>query len=120
MSKERLVELLGDAPIGVNGITLLDKHEPKVIEEVANYLIANGVIVPPCKVGDEINGEVVHEIDYIECLEIDGTIKRTKTIHTCEKDSSKKIIFVSHPMTWEKAEAKLKGGAEGCLIHITK
>lgn len=46
--KERLVELIGNAPIGVNGITLLDKHEPKVIEEVAEYLLANGVIVLPC------------------------------------------------------------------------
>jgi hypothetical protein len=51
MSKERLVDLIGNAPIGVNGITLLDKHSPKVIEEVAAYLLANGVIVPPCKVG---------------------------------------------------------------------
>jgi hypothetical protein len=54
MSKERLVELLGNAPIGVNGITLLDKHEQKVIEEVADYLIANGVVVPPCKVGSKV------------------------------------------------------------------
>lgn len=54
MSKERLVELIGNAPIGVNGITLLDKHEPMVIEEVADYLLANGVIVPHCKVGDKV------------------------------------------------------------------
>lgn len=54
MSKERLVELIGNAPIGVNGITLLDKHEPKVIEEVADYLLANGVIVPPCEVGSKV------------------------------------------------------------------
>jgi hypothetical protein len=54
MSKKRLVELIGNAPIGVNGITLLDKHEPKAIEEIADYLFANGVIVPPCKVGDEL------------------------------------------------------------------
>lgn len=55
MSKERLVELIGNVPIGVNGITLLDKHEPKVIEEVADYLLASGeVIVPPCKVGQTL------------------------------------------------------------------
>ena len=54
MSKERLVELLGNAPIGVNGITLLDKHEPKVIEEVADYLIANGVIVPTYNIGQTV------------------------------------------------------------------
>lgn len=61
MSKERLVELLGNAPIGVNGITLLDKHEPKVIEEVADYLIANGVIVPPCTKGDVLK---YNGVDY--------------------------------------------------------
>lgn len=55
MSKERLVELLGNAPIGVNGITLLDKHEPKAIEEIADYLLASGkVIVTPVEVGDTV------------------------------------------------------------------
>ena len=54
MSKERLVELIGNAPIGVNGITLLDKHEPKAIEEIADHLLANGVVVPPCKVGARV------------------------------------------------------------------
>lgn len=54
MSKERLVELIGNAPIGVNGITLLDKHELKVIEEVADYLIANGVVVPTYNIGQTV------------------------------------------------------------------
>ena len=113
MSKERLVELIGNAPIGVNGITLLDKHEPKVIEEVADYLLANGVIVPPCKVGDEIDGEVVCQIEYMETLGFKGEIVRTKIIHTCEKNSTEKLIFTSHPITWEKAEAKLRKEDEG-------
>ena len=54
MSKERLVELIGNAPIGVNGITLLDKHEPKVIEEIADYILADRWIRLPCDVGDVV------------------------------------------------------------------
>ena len=54
MRKERLVELLGKAPFGVNKQTLLDRHETSVIEQIADYLLANGVIVPPCKVGDVV------------------------------------------------------------------
>ncbi len=84
MSKERLVELLGDAPIGVNGITLLDKHELKVIEEVADYLIAHGVIVPPCKVGDEVwvYNQHTNQIykNIVVCIKTRGTGKNKNTI----------------------------------------
>ena len=41
--RDRLIELIGDMPNSVDSI---------VAE--ADYLIANGVIVPPCKVGDKV------------------------------------------------------------------
>lgn len=47
MSKERLVELL---TIAVGDCNLTDSE----IKIVADYLLANGVIVPPCKVGDKV------------------------------------------------------------------
>lgn len=108
MSKERLVELIGNAPIGVNGITLLDKHEPKVIEEVADYLIANGVVVPPCKVGDTVY-EIVHgvvgeteAVGFIVCQ--DGTILMlTKHFFPLSREIGKTVF-----LTREEAEAKLK------------
>lgn len=81
MSKERLVELIGNAPIGVNGITLLDKHEPKAIEEIADYLLANGVIVPPCKVGDVVwintqYGTIRAIVSQIKLIENNGVLVR--------------------------------------------
>lgn len=43
--KDRLLELLHKAPKGRGRISNY---------ELANYLLANGVIVPPCKVGDTV------------------------------------------------------------------
>lgn len=43
--RDRLIELIQDA---VNGCA---RHWAEII---ADYLIANGVIVPPCKVGDKV------------------------------------------------------------------
>ena len=43
MSKERLVELIINAYLGF-----------KTVDDMADYLLANGVIVPPCKVGDTV------------------------------------------------------------------
>lgn len=43
--KEKLIKLLSSAKFGVNNITLLDKHDEKVIEEIADHLLANGVVV---------------------------------------------------------------------------
>ncbi len=45
MSKERLVELIDQCTI--------DNDMPSS-EQIADYLLANGVIVPPCKVGDKV------------------------------------------------------------------
>ena len=45
--KERLIELLKNTPD-------LDTLFGNEWEEAADYLLANGVIVPPCKVGDTV------------------------------------------------------------------
>lgn len=107
MSKERLVELIGNAPIGVNGITLLDKHEPKVIEEVADYLLANGVIVPLCKVGDTVyqtDGVRIYELEILDVL-----LHKNKPYYETESiDFDNDAIGKSIFLTREEAEAKLK------------
>lgn len=43
--KEKLIKLLSSAKFGANNITLLDKHDEKAIEEIADYLLKNGVVV---------------------------------------------------------------------------
>ena len=52
--RERLIELLKKAPYGANAITLSDKHKDSILGEIADYLLENGVIVPPVKAGDTI------------------------------------------------------------------
>ena len=60
--RERLVELLEEAEGQVN-------NDLPTIEEIADYLLANGVIVPPCKVGD-----TVFIIDNRDMLDIDPSV----------------------------------------------
>lgn len=52
--RDRLIELLNEATFGVNVHTLADHLKKETIEAVADHLLANGVIVPPCKVGDTV------------------------------------------------------------------
>lgn len=59
MSKERLVELIEKAKV-LRSLDILSGDPdvivdmPKGDEYLADYLLANGVIVPPCKVGDMV------------------------------------------------------------------
>jgi hypothetical protein len=51
--RDRLIELLqnfADGTVTGNG-TIVDGTK---VDDVADYLLANGVIVPPCKVGDTV------------------------------------------------------------------
>ena len=45
--RERLVELLNEATFGVNTQTLADHLKKETIERVAEYLMANNVVVLP-------------------------------------------------------------------------
>ena len=110
--RERLKELLEDAPR-----IAFSKDES---EEIADYLIENGVIVPPCKVGDK-----VYKICFGKLSE-QKIIKKSKV--TAIKITDKITITLDYATnlydtdigTWlfvgvnakEEAEAALKGGAE--------
>ena len=50
--RDRLIELLCKAPLGFK--TFENLYYKSTISKIADYLIANGVIVPPCKVGDKL------------------------------------------------------------------
>ena len=52
--RERLVELLNEATFGVNVHTLADHLSRETIERVAEYLMANNVVVLPCNIGDTV------------------------------------------------------------------
>lgn len=107
--RERLIELLNKKydhfcdQCGVNK----DSH---YVDNLAEYLIDNGVVVPPCKVGDVvyriytrawIGEDVVREVVVSEngVFYIDDKGRMT----SCNKFG--KTVF----LTREEAEAKLKG-----------
>lgn len=96
------------------------------IEMLADYLLANGVIVPPCKVGDKIyklwytpchNGET--HPDSWGCVGCYDKCDIKKTITKITIPNMKFIVenFMSgyntvYFISEEEAEAALKGGVE--------
>ncbi len=52
IDRDRLIDLLVNFKKPDNPI--LQMSERMVIEKIADYLLANGVIVPPCKVGNTV------------------------------------------------------------------
>ena len=89
--RDRLIELLKKADSSTWGQTY---------ESYADYLLANGVIVPPCKVGDK-----VYQTDGVKVYE--GIIKKIvydAHIIVFDETAIGKSIF----LTKEEAEAKLK------------
>lgn len=100
--RERLIKLLNEANQRGDIIGTAD---------TADFLIANGVIVPPCELGTIMpvyfgEEEVVWEIRYIKSLDFNGDIRAKKEISTRRKDETPPI-FSSHPMTFEEATRKL-------------
>ena len=108
--RDRLIELLESTPTDFEG--------NRNVGVIADYLLANGVIVPPCKVGDTvycifrnretlewyIEEKTVYEIAIYES----GThIYISPIIHYCELEFGVRIF-----LTLEEAEQALKGGAE--------
>ena len=49
--RDRLIELICDTPTRIMGGNMFLE---KISTDIADYLLENGVIVPPCKVGDKV------------------------------------------------------------------
>ncbi len=119
--RDRLIELLNKQ--SCPSPLLCDKNckyadlETCYAERVADHLLSNGVIVPPCKVGDtvycivegfdkvmegHIRQFIVAEGIFVDCV-IRGYFNQV--FHSSKIG---KTVF----LTREEAEAKLKGGAE--------
>lgn len=112
--RERLVELI---QASVNGCAR------NWAEVIADYLLAHGIIVPPCKVGDDVF--YVHEMcdekgdEYIGISDgkCDGlSMQKDGLWIFCRYEDglsywhkSDKTVF----LTREEAEAKLKEGVQG-------
>ena len=109
--RERLIELLRERQAyGRTGFSSF----PISNEEIADYLLANGVIVPPCKVGDKIY--IVAEITkkIIECTVIgawicEGNCTIITDCGTIYNLSFEETVF----LTKEEAEQALRKEDEG-------
>ena len=119
--RDRLVELLYEARNGwevyFNNSLLKGKTRDKSLPEfVADYLIENGVIVPPCKVGQRVysiylNGKLRTDLHGDRITQI--KINRGGYHFKCwwgyfHLSDIGKTVF----LTKEEAEQKLKGGTD--------
>ena len=101
--KDKLITLIEDG-FPTNIAILFRKN----IEDIADYLLANGVIVPPCKVGDKIyqtDGVRIYESEIREIFQdrIATIIYDTDGIAFDERAIGKTVF-----LTKEDAELKLK------------
>ena len=94
-------------------IELLKNEQSRYSEDIADYLLANGVIVPPCKVGQTVYRIV--EMSTGVMMNSTYTIKRfIRTVEVTKNnffdvcENWGKTVF----LTKEEAEKALKGGAE--------
>lgn len=108
--RERLKKLLIDYPCMS---TAEENFIESIAEDLADYLLANGAIVPPCKVGDtvwciynytkpiefQITILTMSENHYSFVIETKNGVYK----HYCDKDSVGKWVF----LTREEAEKAL-------------
>ena len=114
--KERLVELLKKAPLCNRAFDL--QYSDGTIEKIADHILADGWIRPPCKVGGVVYS-IVDCINRPEKLFVTAihqyknyisfsALSRSQRKYVFEEADIGKTVF----LTREEAEAKLKGGAE--------
>ena len=107
--RDRLIDLIVSADISLFGT---DKPYAEVY---ADYLLANGVIVPPFKVGDKVyyitglHDKVVKEAKIEELYyNGDGFAYRVSSDYLYFDMQAEEVF-----LTREEAEAKLKEGVQG-------
>jgi hypothetical protein len=117
VDRDRLIELILKSEILCD--TCGENSNTYCAEALADYLLANGVIVPPCKVGDKIYMLVTRKTTSFEYP--NGKMKRVENQHTFIKetyltklnffkviDSFSKTVF----LTKEEAEQALAERSE--------
>lgn len=110
--RDKLIELLRKPIPVIKGYSTVGETRLSIVdaEKIADRLLAEGVIVPPCKVGDRIY--YIDSTNFIDC----EVVKQVSINHHGEWlvlldhscigfDEIGKTVF----LTREEAEAKLKG-----------
>ena len=103
--REQLIELLEKYKTYDSAITKVVQRP--MVKNLADYLLANGVILPPCKVGDKVwfvcFGKIYpHKIKSIEVSEF-GMYANSSSLNFNFEHFGKTVF-----LTKEEAEAKLK------------
>lgn len=105
--RDRLIDLLYRAHHNASCVLAYDGDEEKTIEEEARYLLANGVILPPCKVGDTVyrKNTLTVQKEKVIAIEVDeeGVFVGTKCA-TYQERHFGKFVF----LTREEAEKALR------------
>lgn len=116
--RNRLIELLKKAPLCNKDFEL--QYSDSTIEKIADYLLANGVIVPPCKVGQTVyvvrsrtsNGKNLYmreeRVDHYRAFDT-----RVFMLFESGRMSVPDYLWGARVfLTREEAEAKLKEGGK--------
>lgn len=117
--RDRLVDLINEAKDEYPTIPSVNCCKPTFAYYLADHLIADGAILPPCKVGDIVYmvtpGGRIHEKEVLGSASVVGLNLRDeiwmKHSFTCEsalvfnEDDIGKTVF----LTREEAERALKG-----------
>ena len=127
--RDRLIELLDELGVIVNVPDKVDEdgcgtYTIEGGKYVAEYLLAKGVIVPPCKVGDTVYiiDEVEFEYPYVLDVVVSAIgydiggfwitmslpLGMKQSAHVGERSFGKSVF-----LTQEEAEQALKGGVKG-------
>lgn len=123
--RDRLVALINEAKDEYPTIPSVNCYKPTFAYYLADHLLANGVILPPCKVGDTLYycidlGDIVHgQVLEIKVLSMEmqekmrfyaKTVKHYRYNYTRfdSTDIGKTVFF-----TREEAEQALKGEHNG-------
>lgn len=117
--RDRLIELLKEAPLGVQGYALWNIIHRHSVKNIADHLLANGVIVPPIGLGRtcfDVRAKCVDECRVSSVTQkADGSLKvritnlRYRAAYEITPDEIGKTVF----LTREEAEAALAERSEG-------
>ena len=109
--RDRLIELISKTESGIS-------FERAIPEEFADYLIANGVILPPCKVGDTVYiiDEPDFEDDYVLDVKVNaiGQDKRGLWV-SLELPLGMRLDTYVFPNNWGKTVFPTEEAAEKAL-----
>lgn len=106
MMRDRLIELIKQGNGG---------YDFNSLERIADHLLANGVIVPPCKVGDKVFfvahiSDAIPDFIYTDTVtKVGATVRGVMHEVGFDFDAISKTVF----LTREEAERALRKGDEG-------